>query len=468
MGTSIQKSKFFRRGLTAFAGLAMVAGGLVGISSSANAAVTSGSLEPETWVANSSPQATVTENFTTSQAAPFVIVEWDWATNGWPAPSTSETPTLSGSTYICPSGITFTAVDATWSGGSITCRYSSAGPNTSVSRNVSLTGATATATGSTGSVVVVFPSGLVTALPSASNVGRWTIPNSVQVTARVVTSVPVNFYTLDLDPNGGTCQTSKIQGYATTWANAPGSQDCTRPGYTFTGYNTSPNGTGTAIDPGGNVNFTGDNRVYAQWFDGKSAVVPAGAPTKVVATSKWNRVQVNWQAPVDRGTLPITNYMVKATPGGQTCVTRLLDRKFTQCSFNTLVPGTQYTFTAQALTGAGWGTSSASSNSASPYNLQITKSGRNKVFFGLAGTKVKLVVITPGYASGVQVTPSVSYDGAKKWSKFSGNSFRTKAAIANKHLSLKIARGSNSTTISVKFVDADGNESNVVKVAPAR
>jgi hypothetical protein len=273
--------------------------------------------------------------------------------------------------------------------------------------------------------------------------------------------------TIDIDSNGGTCVTAKLTGVQNSWGKAPGIDDCTRPGYFYTGYNTSPDGKGIWISKLGDVHFTGDNRIYAQWLDPKATVYPPGKPVNVVATSKWNRVQVNWDAPADTGSYPITNYLVTASPSNRVCITTLEDRKFTQCSFNNAVPGTQYTYTVQALNGGGWGDRSVASNVASPYTLKITKSQRDKVLFGLGGSKIKLVASTPGYAPGVKVTPSVSYDGGKKWTQLAGNSFRTKAAIAN-DVTLSIARGSNKTTVSVKFVDAEGNESNVVEVKPAR
>lgn len=39
----------------------------------------------------------------------------------------------------------------------------------------------------------------------------------------------------------------------------------TRDGYTFTGWNTSPNGTGTDYKPGDSLTVTGDTTLYAQW-----------------------------------------------------------------------------------------------------------------------------------------------------------------------------------------------------------
>ncbi|MCC8123252.1 MAG: InlB B-repeat-containing protein, partial [Oscillospiraceae bacterium] len=38
-----------------------------------------------------------------------------------------------------------------------------------------------------------------------------------------------------------------------------------RPGFTFTGWNTAPDGSGTAYQPGDTILITGDVVLYAQW-----------------------------------------------------------------------------------------------------------------------------------------------------------------------------------------------------------
>ncbi len=75
------------------------------------------------------------------------------------------------------------------------------------------------------------------------------------------------FYSVTYDPNGGT--SSHVD------ANLPGgtiytvlSQEetgITRPGFTFTGWNTAPDGSGTAYQPGDTILITGDVVLYAQW-----------------------------------------------------------------------------------------------------------------------------------------------------------------------------------------------------------
>lgn len=265
--------------------------------------------------------------------------------------------------------------------------------------------------------------------------------------------------TIDIDANGGNCKTSKVTGTEGTWGVAPDATDCTRAGYNFAGYNTSADGSGISIAPGGNINFTGDNRVYAQWVDPRAAVVTASAPKNVVATSKWQRVQVNWDAPESSGTYPITNYLVKASPGGAVCITKLADAKFTQCSLNRLTPGTKYTVQVQALTGAGWGAFSTASNVASPYEIKIAGYGRKKLnVFNLFRSEVSARGTALGYPAGTKI---------HSWYKVGENGTWTKGDPVSSNQESKFSwtkkfdRKLNSTSIWVAFsVEAPGGKWN--------
>lgn len=494
MGAQAKKASMIRRGITAMVGMAVVAGTLIGVAAPASASISNASISPATWTPSEQAAATVTwtesaatttNNIYTSGDYLSVEVGWGWTlANANPTGTPVQyTATWDGTakTYSCATiGVVFASTGFTNTGGDIRCyvKQSSASAGNPGQQVVlsSVSGSNYFGLTAGSTINVTFAAGKVTAPSAGPASDTWRIISlTAAQTTTVTTVVPgvdaagnaVSLITLDFDPNGGTCTTSKVTGVSGSWGVAPDATDCARSGYSFTGWNTSANGKGIWILPKGNINFTGDNRVYAQWVNPYTEVFPAGKPVNVVATSKWNRVQVNWDAPSDSGSYPITNYLVTASPSNRVCITTLADKKFTQCSFNNAVPGTQYTYTVQALNGAGWSDRSVASNVASPYTLKITKFQRDKVLFGLGGSKIKLVASTPGYAPGVKVTPSVSYDGGKKWTQLAGNSFRTKAAIAN-DVTLSIARGSNKTTVSVKFVDAEGNESNVVEVKPAR
>jgi hypothetical protein len=478
MGAHVKKASMIRRGMTAVVGLAVVAGALVGVASPASAIET---ITTTPSVIDPAATMTVTINGFPTMASGNGYIYWlDFSNLTGSGSNTGTSSGTYGSQTDCTTatGVTFATVS---------------GPGTALPNGQDIVGSTAAcqwmsttkfrfsykgATGLTSSSVIslTFPASRFT-LPGSGEYGLNFTAGATQQYALSsvcwgncptgVTAGSVPQITIDIDPNGGTCVTSKVTGVQNSWGKAPGVDDCTRPGFFFTGYNTSPDGKGIWISKLGDIHFTGDNRIYAQWFDPTAPVVASEPPVNVVATGKWNRVQVNWDAPTKTGTYPITNYLVSASPSGKVCITRLSDKKFTQCSFNELTPGTQYSFNVQALTGAGWSERSVVSNVASPFNLRVTKFDRSKVLFGLAGTKVKLDLVTPGYAPGVKITPMVSYDKGAKWSKMSGDSFNTAAAIA-RFPSLKFGRNYNKTTISVKFVDPEGNESNSVNIPPAK
>jgi hypothetical protein len=72
---------------------------------------------------------------------------------------------------------------------------------------------------------------------------------------------------------------------------------------------------------------------------------------------------VSWQAPESAGSFPVTNYQVRTSPGGATC---LVAAPATSCTIGGLTNGTAYTFDVQALNGAGWSTWSAASAPVTP------------------------------------------------------------------------------------------------------
>lgn len=195
-------------------------------------------------------------------------------------------------------------------------------------------------------------------------------------------------------------------------------------------------------------------------------VFPPGAPTDVVATSGWNKVTVDWKAPADTGSYPITNYLVTSSPGNRSCITTLADPKLTQCTFTSLTPGTQYTFSVQALNGGGWGNRSTASNVASPQNLKITSYKRKKLnFFQGSGSEVTTSGVAPGFAPGTRIIPWVQVGGGA-WESAATSSL-TVSSSATFSWKRKFSKKQNSTPISVKF-EIGGNFSNTVVIGPVR
>jgi hypothetical protein len=201
-------------------------------------------------------------------------------------------------------------------------------------------------------------------------------------------------------------------------------------GFTFDGVG----GTATVVPPDPNVPAT-----------------PPGPPTNVVATALEESVRVTWNTPADQGTYPVTNYLVQAAEAGKpalgnVCISRLNDPVLEACTFTSLKPGIQYTFTVRGLNGGGWGTRSVASNQVSPVDLSITSNTRSKrTFLGFnLGSTVNVQGVAPGVAPSTPVTvwvqwldangnpasnweaqPRVSVDRSGKFS-FKGNFPRAK------------------------------------------
>jgi hypothetical protein len=195
-------------------------------------------------------------------------------------------------------------------------------------------------------------------------------------------------------------------------------------------------------------------------------VFPAAAPTDVVATGGWNKVTVDWTPPTYTGSYPITNYLVQASPGGRVCITRLTDPKLNQCTYTSLTPGTNYTFTVQALNGAGWGDRSAASNVASPQNLRITSRKRVKLNFFLGGgSRVTVSGSAAGFPNGTRITPWLMWNNSGTWEEQKGSTLTARDGRFS--WERKFSRNQNSRTLSVKFSIAS-NESNSVSMGPVR
>jgi hypothetical protein len=88
---------------------------------------------------------------------------------------------------------------------------------------------------------------------------------------------------------------------------------------------------------------------------------PPSPPRDVAATAGDASATITWQAPASTGSYPVTDYEVTSSPGGRTCLVSA-----TTCRITDLTNGTSYTFTARALSGAGWSAASAPSNAVTP------------------------------------------------------------------------------------------------------
>lgn len=160
---------------------------------------------------------------------------------------------------------------------------------------------------------------------------------------------------------------------------------------------------------------------------------PPGAPTQVITESGDGRVTVSWAAPASTGSFPISTYQAVVSPGGQSC---LVSVPALTCTMTGLTNGTAYTVAVRALSGAGWGALSPSSNPFTPApvdtSILITGTrgdirGRPGVIVtgtstGLAGQQVAPWVKFPGQTSYTQgvVRPTVTAEGDFTWQRRTG------------------------------------------------
>jgi hypothetical protein len=157
---------------------------------------------------------------------------------------------------------------------------------------------------------------------------------------------------------------------------------------------------------------------------------PASAPLDVAATAGDASATVTWKAPASSGSFAITNYQAVSSPSGRTC---LVAAPALTCEVTGLTNGTTYTFTVQALTGAGWGATSTPSNAVTPQrslqpSITITGSRDDKrikvtgTATDLAGKTLRPWIRFPGetsYNEGTAViTPAA--DGTFTWQRKTG------------------------------------------------
>lgn len=180
--------------------------------------------------------------------------------------------------------------------------------------------------------------------------------------------------------------------------------------------------------------------------DPTAPVYPPTAPVDVKATASGGSVVVTWKAPVSAGSYPISDYLVTASPGGRTCLT---GAKSTECVFTGLTKGAKYTFTVQALNGAGWSEASAASNEVTPGSIVITKATRSAQSGG--GSTLTVTGTAKGFPAATRVNPWVRF-GSGAW--MAGRPVALDATGAFTW-SRGMARSKDSRPVSVRFSSGD-------------
>jgi hypothetical protein len=87
-------------------------------------------------------------------------------------------------------------------------------------------------------------------------------------------------------------------------------------------------------------------------------VVAPSVARAVVGSPGKKAVAISWLPPLSDGGLPITGYVVTATPGGKTCTATALQRS---CIITGLTNGTPYTFKVKATNGGDKSSTTAAS-----------------------------------------------------------------------------------------------------------
>lgn len=95
--------------------------------------------------------------------------------------------------------------------------------------------------------------------------GNMTTTNTeapaIQIAFPTTPVFPAATYTLSFNANGGTCTVSTLSGPAGAWVALPSAVQCTKTGYTLTGWRAG----GTTFWPAQAVELNGDNSLTATW-----------------------------------------------------------------------------------------------------------------------------------------------------------------------------------------------------------
>ena len=423
---------FLRRLTAGVSAIALLIGGslLAATPAQATGVPTGQNINVTEWLVNSSNAFTISwTNSTATSNSVMVRSPWPWGATWSTGTLTSSGRAASGAqTITCGSNVTFTISSATTTGDP-TCNFqnsaywkgfwlSGGGLNVAIDATISV---------SVTSGQVLAPSSPRTdtfLVGEYDNDYKAATQKEVAVNAYADPSAPPPpLVTIDIDANAGECRTTKIQEFQGTWTNAPNSSNCSKNGALFMGFNTSPDGSGTAIAPGGVLHLTGDNRIYAIY----ETLRAPGAPTDVVAVAGRNSVTVSWKAPADLGSPSRVSYVVRSNPEGYACRVASSAAMSAQgglnCAISIPASNTAYTFQVVADNFFNDSAPSAPSNAVKPFDLVLETVERPKAslldrLFKGQGSTLSFTGRAPGLA-GSKFTPQLKV-GAGDWTNESG------------------------------------------------
>ncbi|WP_281787041.1 hypothetical protein [Aurantimicrobium sp. INA4] len=213
----------------------------------------------------------------------------------------------------------------------------------------------------TGKAEVTYTSCATPSQPgSISEIGQTSTSRSISFAASSTSGIAVSGYKYTL--NGGSAQTLSTAGTTTLTGTISGLTPGTvyslsvQPSYVVPNIQSEINRGQTVL---------GAARTY-------SLTIPLSSATNVYATASDGVAVVTWNNPAD---LNFSDTVVTAQPGGQTCTTTN-----TNCTFNNLTNGTNYTFSVVSRSiNAGANSAAVTSNSVTPAGAPQSQSQSQSV-----------------------------------------------------------------------------------------